>query len=362
MTLPAIEGVRSQIFDGVNGLKMHVLDAGDPNAPALLLLHGFPELAYSWRKVMAPLAALGFHVIAPDQRGYGQTAGWTDGYDVDLFPFRMPNLVRDAMGALRRMGHDKAAHVIGHDFGAAVAGWAGLLRPDVFQTVTVASAPFVPPAPVGAADPAADDIDAALAKLARPRKHYQRYYSTRPANADMMSAPAGLHAFLRAYFHMKSADWGGNAPHPLAGWTADALAEMPTYYVMDACHTMPEAVAHAMPPTEAPWLTDAELEVYAAAYGATGFQGGLNWYRCRFVDAYVRELALFGGRKIEAPLAFIAGASDWGVRQTPGALEAMEDRASSDFRGSHLIGGAGHWVQQEQPEAFVAAFREAMRL
>lgn len=358
--LPLPEGISQQMLADVNGLDVHVLEAGDPNAPALLLLHGFPELAYSWRKVMLPLAKLGFHVIAPDQRGYGRTTGWANAYDTDLFYSRMPNLVRDAYGVLRRLGHAEAAHVIGHDFGASVAGWAGLLRPDVFRTITVMSAPFNPPPQVGETDRPADDIAVALAQLARPRKHYQEYYSAPFANPDMMSAPYGLAGFLRRYFHMKSADWAGNEPHKLAGWTAGELAKMPTYYIMDGAHSMPEAVADAMPDAPNEWLTDDELAIYAAEYGRTGFQGGLNWYRCRYEAQVQRELELFGGTKIEAPMAFIAGAKDWGVRQTPGALEAMEAEASTDYRGGFLIDGAGHWIQQEKPEAFIVAWRQAM--
>lgn len=358
--LPLPAGVTQRMLPDVNGMDVHVLEAGEPTAPALLLLHGFPELAYSWRKVMPALVALGFHVIAPDQRGYGRTTGWANAYDTDLFQYRMPNLVRDALGVLRRLGHAHAAHVIGHDFGAAVAGWAGLLRPDVFQTVTVMSAPFNPPPPVGEEDPAADQIAIALAGLDRPRKHYQHYYSGPSANPDMMSAPYGLDGFIRRYFHMKSADWAGNQPHKLDGWTAAALALMPTYYVMDAAHSMPEAVADAMPGQPNAWLNDDELAVYTSEYQRTGFQGGLNWYRCRFEPHYQRELALFGGRKIEAPMAFIAGAQDWGVQQTPGALAAMAARASTDYRGGVLIDGAGHWLQQEQPAAFIVAWRQAM--
>ena len=360
--LPLPEGVRARMLEGVNGLDVHVLEAGAPERPALLLLHGFPELAYSWRKVMAPLADLGFHVIAPDQRGYGRTTGWSDDYDGDLFAFRMPNLVRDAMGVLAALGHDHAAHVLGHDFGASVAGWAGLLRPDVFRTITVMSAPFVPPPalPLGAPEAETPDIDLALGRLPRPRKHYQRYYSTRPANADMMAAPMGLKDFLKAYFYMKGGDWPENRPRELAGWSAEALAEMPTYYIMDRADTMPAAVAPALASAQNPWQSDEDLSVYAAEYGRTGFRGGLNWYRCRFVPAYLRELGLYGGARMTAPLAFIAGAQDWGIRQTPGALAAMAARASADYRGASLIEGAGHWVQQEQPEAVIAAFKARM--
>lgn len=361
--LPLPEGVRSRIVEGVNGLDVHTLEAGweSPNRPALLLLHGFPELAYSWRAIMRPLAERGYHVIAPDQRGYGRTTGWSGAYDDDLFTSRMPNLARDAMGLLLRLGHDHAAHVVGHDFGASVAGWAGLLRPDIFRRITVMSAPFVSPAalPIGQPPPGDDGMAKALATLPRPRKHYQHYYATRPANADMLSAPDGLHNFLRAYFHMKSADWAGNRPYNLAGWTAESLAEMPTYYVMDHAHTMPEAVAAAMPNAaeiaQCAWLPEDDLAIYAAEFARTGFQGGLNWYRCRFIGAYARELQLYAGLPMAAPLAFIAGAQDWGVQQTPGALEAMETRGSINFRGVHLIESAGHWVQQEQPGAVLAA-------
>jgi pimeloyl-ACP methyl ester carboxylesterase len=96
--LPA--GIRSRFVDGINGLRMHVLEAGyeDEGRPCILLLHGFPELAYSWRKAMMPLAAAGFHVVAPDQCGYGCTTGWRADYDGDLAPFRLLNLVRDALG------------------------------------------------------------------------------------------------------------------------------------------------------------------------------------------------------------------------------------------------------------------------
>ena len=362
--LPLPDGVTSRMVSKVNGLNIHVLEAGDPTRPAILLLHGFPELAFSWRKIMLPLADLGYHVIAPDQRGYGRTTGWVSGFDEDLFTSRMPNLVRDAMGLLFRMGHDHAEHVLGHDFGASVAGWAGVLRPDIFRSITVMSAPFATPAAavIGAGDYPEDRIDEELAALARPRKHYQHYYSTREANSDMLNASVGLKEFLRAYFHMKGAGWIENTPLKLQGWTGDALAQMPTYYIMDRDHTMPQAVLPASSASEDDWMSDKVLNVYSAEYARTGFQGALNWYRCRFVSEYVRELGLAAGTKIKAPMTFIAGAQDWGVRQTPGALEDMEARASEDWRGTYLIDQAGHWVQQEQSAEVVNAWRQAMKI
>src|SRR6266481_1177990 len=107
------EGIRSRFVNDINGLTMHVLEAGFEvaNRPCVLLLHGFPELAYSWRKVMLPLAQAGFHVVAPDQRGYGRTTGWEQGYDANLMPFRMLNVVRDALGLVFALGHGSVAAV-----------------------------------------------------------------------------------------------------------------------------------------------------------------------------------------------------------------------------------------------------------
>jgi len=362
-TLPA--GFRSRIVTSVNGLAIHTLEAGfETNGPPLiLLLHGFPELAYSWRKIMLPLAAAGYHVVAPDQRGYGRTTGWDDAYDGDLASFRLPNLVRDALGLVSALGYRSVAAVVGHDFGSPVAAYCSLIRPDVFRSVALMSAPFggppqLPfntaeePRPSVAPDPSSVFED--LARLDPPRKHYQRYYQTREANDDIWRAPQGVHAFLRAYYHYKSADWTGNKPFKLSSFTARELARMPTYYIMDLTKGMAETAAEHMPSEEqvaaCKWLTDAQLSVYASEFARTGFQGGLQWYRC-LAGKYVSELETFSGRTIDVPACFIAGKSDWGVYQFPGALERMETTACTRWRGTHLVDGAGHWVQQEQPEA-----------
>src|SRR3954453_282463 len=143
--LPA--GIRARHVAGINGLTMHMLEAGFETAgrPCVLLLHGFPELAYSWRKIMLPLAAAGLHVVAPDQRGYGRTTGWDAAYDGDLDSFRRPNLVRDALGLVSALGYHSVAAVVGHDFGSPVAAYCSLLRPDVFRSVVLMSAPFAGP-------------------------------------------------------------------------------------------------------------------------------------------------------------------------------------------------------------------------
>lgn len=352
--LPA--GVRSRFVSDINGLRMHVLEAGyeQPGRPCVLLLHGFPELAISWRKVMVPLADAGYHVIAPDQRGYGLTTGWDGDYHSDIAPFRMFNLVRDVMGLVHAFGHRSVAGVFGHDFGSPVAAWCALIRPDIFKSVALMSAPIGQAASIANAA-AGGDVHADMAALPRPRKHYQWYYSTPEANGDMMHCPQGVHDFLRAYYHHKSADWASNTPYPLEGWRADQLEKLPTYYIMDLDQGMAETVAEEMPSDEeianCTWLPEAELQVYSSTFERTGFQGGLNWYRCATTTRFAPELELFSGRTIDIPSIYIAGKADWGVYQKPGDFERMQNEFCTDMRGCHLIEGAGHWVQQEQPGA-----------
>ncbi|SAK55552.1 alpha/beta hydrolase [Caballeronia fortuita] len=371
--LPLPDGIRARMIDNGNGLSMHVLEAGfdAPDRPCIVLLHGFPELAYSWRKVMKPLADAGFHVIAPDQRGYGRTVGGTALFDSDLDEFTFPNLVRDVLGLVSALGYRRVASVIGHDFGSPVAAWCALIRPDVFASVVMMSAPFAGPpafpfntakndarlARIETAPSVMAEAVAALALLNPPRKHYQWYYSGAQANEDMWHAPQGLAAFLRAYYHVKSADWPGNHPRPLESVTADQLAMLPTYYVMNADATMPQTVAEYMPDEASiaacAWLPDADLQIYASEYERTGFQGGLNWYRCGTDPRFAAASRTWSGRTIDVPACFIAGASDWGYYQRPGDFEAMRVLACTNFRTAHLIEGAGHWVQQEQPSTVV---------
>ena len=366
-------GVRSRFVNDINGLRVHVLEAGfEGDRPALLLLHGFPELAYSWRNVLVPLAEEGYHVFAPDMRGYGRTTGWDADYDGDLAAFRRLNVVRDALGLVHAFGYRSVDAVIGHDFGSPVAAWCARIRPDVFRSVAMMSAPNGggPTLPFDTADdPPAEPADPGptlfddLAALPRPRKHYQRYYRTREANANMWRATQGLHAFLRGYYHYKSADWLGNRPYRLAARTAAEMAKMPTYYIMDLADGMAETVAKHMPSADHiaanTWLPDDELRVYAEEYGRTGFQGGLNHYRSGGIGA--PEQQLFAGLTIDQPSIFIAGSSDWGSYQGPGALERMQEEACTDMRGVHMVDGAGHWVQQEQPEETARLLIEFLR-
>jgi len=398
--LPLPRGIRSRLVQNVNGIRMHVLEAGQAQQPLVLLVHGFPELAYSWRKVMLPIAGAGYHVIAPDLRGYGRTGGTDVKFDDDLSPWRTLNEVTDMVALVSAFGYRSAAAVVGHDFGSPVAAWCSVARPDVFRSVVLMSAPFAgpPSMPFNTADsrsaaavalgasapreassssgrvgsppaapstPTADTIYDELAKLTPPRKHYQRYYSTREANDDMRHAPQGLHAFLRAYYHMKSADWKQNTPEPLKARTAQEWARMPRYYIMDLDKGMAETVAPEMPSAAAiaanTWLPDSELRVYSTEYGRTGFQGGLQSYRVGSSGRFNADLLPFSGRTIDQPSMFIAGKADWGAYQNPGALERMQKSACTHMTGVHFVDGAGHWVQQEQADRVSALIVEFLR-
>jgi pimeloyl-ACP methyl ester carboxylesterase len=256
----------------------------------------------------------------------------------------LSRLVRGSLALLARLQHRRVVAVVGHDFGSPVAAWCALLHPDIFGCVALLSAPFAGP-PHPGRDPW-PQIDAALAALQPPRKQYQRYYTTREANAEMHASAQGLSAFLRAYFHCNSHDWPHNHPHALKSWRAEDLAALPRYYVMDLDKGMAATAADMAPSPEeverCTWLTDAELQVYAREFGRTGFQGALNWYRNTFDAGAVAELQAFNGHRIEVPACFIGRS---------GALPSRRARAMSSASppfGPCFIEEAGRgW--QEQP-------------
>jgi pimeloyl-ACP methyl ester carboxylesterase len=272
-------------------------------------------------------------------------------------------MVRDALALISALGY-RFINVVGHDAGSPIAAWCALARPDVFRSVAMMSAPFggPPSFPTAAATPArlgsvpgsTPTLDEQLAALPRPRKYYQGYYTTREADNDMRNCPQGLANFFRAYYHAKSADWKQNQPFVLKARTAEEYAKMPTYYVMDLNKNMAQTAAEYMPTAAEvaanKWFTDEDVAVYASEYGRIGFQGGLQGYRRGLEPRNNAELLTFSGRTIDVPSVFISGKSDWGVYQTPGAVEAMRTKACTNMTGFRLVDGAGHWVQQEQPE------------
>jgi pimeloyl-ACP methyl ester carboxylesterase len=371
-----VSGIRSRTVTNINGLSMHVLEAGfeKPDRLLLLLLHGYPDLCYSWRKIMVPLAVEGYHVIAPDQRGYGRTTGWDDAYDVDLGAFSLLAMVRDALALVHAFGYRHVAAVVGHDAGSQIAAWCALTRPDVFRAVIInGSFRCGPPAlpfdtanrssAAAASEDGVHKIWAKLAALQPSRKHYWQYYGSREANDNLHHPPQGLHDFLLGYFYLKSANWKGNEPTAFKDVTE--MAQIPGYYVMDESKGMAETVAGLVPSgldiRATPWITEAELEVYISEYGRTGFQGALNGYRTYFDPQLITQLQLFTGRTIDVPSTFIAGKNDWAVYLTPGAVDAMRSRVCTQMQGFTLLDGAGHWLQDEQPEAVCNALVSFLR-
>ena len=350
--LPA--GVQQLRVNNGNGLTMHCLIAGTPGNPCLLLLHGFPELSFSWRHQLTALARAGYYVIAPDQRGYGQTRPATHSYNDSIEPFQFSNLTADLTALLDVLGIAEVRCVIGHDFGSPVAAWTLLSRPERFQALVMMSAPFAGPPSGEHASPRTAGQGKRLSDLTPPRQHYQRYFCTAEANSDMWQVASGVDNFLSDYFYAKSGDWPGNRPKPLASASAEMLAQIPDYYIMPADQTMPEVVARirseAAQPVAMPWLSEEALEVYAESFTRTSFQGGLNWYRAAADPALRAWQVGFSGRRIERPACFIAGDRDWGPYQSPGALQRMEE-VCTRFSGTHLVAGAGHWVMQEAPDA-----------
>jgi pimeloyl-ACP methyl ester carboxylesterase len=349
------------------GLNYHILKAGKPGPPLILFCHGYPELAFSWRKVMPSVAEKGYYCVAMDQRGYGRTTGWTKAKfeDVDLNEYTITNLVRDLVCLVYKLGYKEVHTIIGHDFGALSSAMAALTRPDIFKSTIQMSHPHhAPPSPPFGDEEVKPgvDIQAELARLSPPRKHYKYCNSTPNAASDWDNPPQGLEEYLRGYFHLKSANWSKNKPYPLKEWSAKALEVMPEYYIMQKSHTFPECVAHNMRDEDATlthsWLPPEDLKIYVQEWSRTGFQGALNWYRAQTASTpqSKKDMYLFAGRTIDVPVMFISGKQDWGNYQQPGALESYEDEKvvkRGCCKGVRLIDGAGHWVQQEQDQRVV---------
>jgi pimeloyl-ACP methyl ester carboxylesterase len=372
-TLPA--GVRARLIANVNGLTVNILEAGFemPGRPLVLMLHGFPNLAYSWRKVMPAVAAAGYYAVAPDCRGFGRTAGWDDSRDADPQPFLALNMVRDQIALVYALGYRSTAMMVGHDQGSLMASLGALIRPDMFPRLTLigggfGGAPSFPfntanGAPVQKLDFTNAELDTEYAKLNPPRRGYQDYWASPEADIDMKHVPQGMTDFFRAFYYMKSADFPGNqnlqpmhAVHT-AKEAAEQNARMPEYYAMRRGMSMPATVAAAMPDAAyikaCKWMTEPECEVYGLEYTRSGWTGALHEYRHRRNNAYAATLAeqlTFSGRTIDVPSQAIAGREDWGANRTVGGPLNIGKSGFTQFKGVHMVEGAGHWAHEEQPE------------
>lgn len=389
--LPLPAGITSRRLDPSpqGHLNYHILEAcasssspSSQNNQLIILLHSFPELAFSWRKTMPPLAHAGpYHIVAPDQRGFGRTTDWDSRPygEVDLHTCSRTALVRDVLVLVRALGYETVKCVVGHgDVGGMVAADCALIRPDIFQSVLLMGYPFAGVPDLPRSSSSNEKKNAMLDQLAAlGRKHYQQYYSSARANADMTgpTTAKGLRGFFRGYFHVKSGAWAGNDNvRALETYSANEVAEkLPYYYIMPAQASMPETVQMLMTSDESDsskkWLSDEELEVYVSEYARTAFQGGLNWYRVVTAGGcdsgsreLVHELDIFSGLKIKVPCAFLGGNKDWGLYQEPGAMQKMRDgTACEELVFVRMIDGAGHWIPQEKPDETVQGILELLK-
>ena len=365
-TLPA--GVKPRLVPNVNGLTVNMLEAGAQGRPLVLLLHGFPNLGYSWRKVMPAFADAGYYVIAPDCRGFGRTVGWDRSWDADPTPFLTLNMVRDQIALVYALGYRKVELIVGHDQGQLIATYAAIVRPDMFlRLTTVASAGGAAPSfPFAGTErkPAytAAELDAEFAKLNPPRRDYQEYWASKQADEDMRHMPQSMSDFFRAFYYMKGGEFPGNQnstplrPMPTAREAAAENARMPEYYVMRRDRGMPVTMVAYMPSKQyianCKWFTQAECDVYGQEYDASGWTGALHNYRHRRTafPANIAEQLTFSGRTIDVPAQFIAGKQDWGANRIAGGAEGAGKTGYTKFRGVELVDRAGHWPQEEQPE------------
>lgn len=310
-----IDGVSHRTID-VGGIALHVAEAG--SGPLIVLLHGFPECWYSWRHQLTALAAAGYHVVAPDQRGYGRTGG-PDG----VGQYTMLHLAGDVIGLLDALGAQTAV-VAGHDWGAPVAWNTALLRPDRIRGVVGLSVPYLP----RGSTPPVETLRAVYTD-----RFYICYFQ-QPGVADAELA-ADPRATFRRLLHSASGEGpGGGLP---------VIPEGGTF--LDIC---PE------PAGPSAWLTDHDIDVFTAEFAGTGFTGGLNWYRA--MDLSWELTAAWRHAHIRVPALYLAGDRDTVVSFTGGeAMLAGLKEAVPDLRESRLLAGCGHWTQQERPEEVNAA-------
>ncbi len=310
---------------GVNGVELDVVEAGEVGAPVVVLSHGFPESAHSWRHQIPVLAAAGYHVMAPDQRGYGRSEA-----PRDVAAYGIGALTGDLLGLVDQAGADQAVFV-GHDWGALIVWDLARLHPERVRAVVGVSVPFVnwPMPPT------------ALMKMIHgDRFFYILYFQpVGPAEAELE----------RDVRHtMATVLWGASGP----GWAARPAGDPPPMEGTGFLTAM--AVAPELPfvGPEGPWLTGADLDAYTESFVASGFFGPVSYYRN--LDANFAVVATHDPARLTMPSFFIAGTLDPVMVMDPGGVERMANLLPG-YVGHVMIDGAGHWTQQEAPHAFNAA-------
>lgn len=299
-----------------NGVQLRVIEAGEQGAPVVVLAHGFPELAYSWRHQIPALAEAGYHVLAPDQRGYGGSSkpAAVDAYNV-------VELSADIVGLLDDVGAQRAV-LVGHDFGAVVAWTAPLLHPDRFAGIVGLSVPPVPRPQVPTTQ--------AFRKVFKDNFFYILYFQERgPADAELNRDPATT---LRRLMGSLT--------------TTDEAA------ALRMLQPGPEGFIDRIPePAALPnWISQNEFDHYVSEFTRSGFTAPLNWYRC--FDLNWELTATTAAATIAVPSLFIGGGADPTLAYTP--RHRVGEVVTGDYR-ELMIEGAGHWIQQERPDDVNAA-------
>lgn len=307
---PDLSGIRRHDVTA-NGIRIHVAEQGD--GPMVLLVHGFPESWYSWRHQLPALAAAGYRAVAVDVRGYGRSSkpGAIDAY-------RMTQHVADNLGVVRALGAEQAV-VVGHDWGAPIAGYSALLRPDVFRALATLSIPWAP---------RGDTRPTELFRAIAGDDEFYIEYFQQPGRAER-ELEADARGWLRGFY----ASAGAGAPADATG-----LAIIPRGARMRDKFWEPEVLPD--------WLGEADVDVYAGEFERTGFTGGLNRYRN--VDRDWEDMAVVAGLPLAVPYLFIGGADDGGTTMGRAAIERFPETAPHTA-GVHVLDHCGHWTQQEQP-------------
>ncbi len=308
-----------------NGIRMHVAEQG--TGPLVIMCHGFPESWYSWRHQLAALAGAGFHAVAPDMRGYGQTDA-----PAEIERYTLLHLVGDMVGLVGALG-EKSAVIAGHDWGAPVAWHAALLRPDVFRGVIGLSVPY---RPRGSVRPTTvmPQTDEAI--------FYQLYFQA-PGVAE-----AELERDVRATIRRLAYSGSGNAPS--AGREGVGMVRRGGGFLDRMID----------PDTLPPWLTTADIDFYTAEFGRTGFRGGLNWYRN--IDRGWELLAPYAGAVVTVPALYVAGDRDLVVR-FPGMDQLLPNLSKfvPKLQRTIMLPGCGHWTQQERAREVNDAMLEFLK-
>jgi len=311
-----------------NGIQLHIAEQGA--GPLVLLCHGFPESWYSWRHQLSALAAAGLHAVAPDMRGYGRSD-----CPAALDRYTLFHVLGDMLGLLDALAAPTAI-IVGHDVGANVAWQAALMRPDRFRGVIGLSVPFRPRGPVRPTTVMPQTDDAVF---------YQLYFQT-PGVAEA-EFEHDIRRFIRATLYSISGDMPHREPTAMMVPRQGGLLSR-------------WASEFVNPPALPSWLSEADVDFYAAEFARTGFRGGLNWYRN--IDRNWELLAPFAGARVRKPALYIAGDRD-PVVSFPGMDQLIPNLASlvPQLRATIMLPGCGHWTQQERAAEVNTAMIDFLR-